>query len=450
MTPINPSDPFMRKIELALGLGHFIRYDEMSEFVEELESVKEEIEALVAAGEAGRATDLLEVFIAGCREKIEEVDDSGGNLGQCVESLFVGWIKARQAGKSEPSETVRCLLHWFDNDDYGLCNRIERQLTVVMDTTTLRAFREQIEERLAKEGFPPELESERSTQTKHWKNLDALKSILIVQKDEASYLALVNQDGGCKSKDCENLAIINQSLLNFDRALEWISKGLQISSNDPSTQFDLSRMKRELLVKLNRREEVIEDIWREFENRPSLYIYEELAGVINDASIAQWYAKALELIRTRAELGSLVDFCTKFGELQLLSEKIMGATDGEIEGLSSYSTEPAAEKLEDSYPRAAGRLYLADVIARLASKKSKAYPTALRHLEKLKQVYEKQGLHADWNKLVDALRLEHKRKSSFIDKFERIVSGKGLSREPTFAERIQKRLDPSRKSNPTE
>jgi hypothetical protein len=38
------------------------------------------IDALVKNGEAERAVGLYKMFLSGCYEKAEEIDDSGGNL----------------------------------------------------------------------------------------------------------------------------------------------------------------------------------------------------------------------------------------------------------------------------------------------------------------------------------------------------------------------------------
>src|SRR5438128_1862134 len=72
-------NPLVAEIEHALMPGRFIRYDEMSGFVHDLEGVHERIERL-----SSRATEsvlhLYEVFLSGCYEKIEECDDSNAYL----------------------------------------------------------------------------------------------------------------------------------------------------------------------------------------------------------------------------------------------------------------------------------------------------------------------------------------------------------------------------------
>lgn len=109
-------DPKEREIGLALSLGEFINYAAALSFVSELEEVETRIAELLSE-EPARAVDLYGTFIAGCYEKAEEIDDSSDNLGMFVESLFCGWIKARQAADLDAEQTAKKLLAWMDNDD---------------------------------------------------------------------------------------------------------------------------------------------------------------------------------------------------------------------------------------------------------------------------------------------------------------------------------------------
>ena len=96
-------------IESALVPGRFISYDASFDFVEDLGAVERQIAALVQTA-PGRAASLYETFLAGCYEKVEESDDSSGSFGQFVDTLFCGWIKARQAAGADPDETAIRLL----------------------------------------------------------------------------------------------------------------------------------------------------------------------------------------------------------------------------------------------------------------------------------------------------------------------------------------------------
>ena len=78
----------------------------------------------------------------------------------------------------------------------------------------------------------------------------------------------------------------------------------------------------------------------------------------------------------------------------------------------------------------------------LSRANAKAYHYALENLAKMKALtYEGNGQAQAWTTLASKLRAEHKRKSSFIGEFNLIVSRTGLSKMPTFMERIGKHLD---------
>ena len=113
-------DPLRSKIESALQCGSFIRDGDMFAFTDDLEQVERLLKALAAGGDAARALALYEVFLAGCYEKIEECDDSSGSLGMFWETLFQGWVVARQAAGRPADETVRLILNWKAQDQYGL------------------------------------------------------------------------------------------------------------------------------------------------------------------------------------------------------------------------------------------------------------------------------------------------------------------------------------------
>src|SRR5437868_11822719 len=69
------ADPIERRIDLALRSGEFIGDRACFSFVSSLDGVAAEVRALTRSDPA-RATALCEAFLAGCLEKVEELDDS--------------------------------------------------------------------------------------------------------------------------------------------------------------------------------------------------------------------------------------------------------------------------------------------------------------------------------------------------------------------------------------
>ncbi len=101
-------------LESALDLGEFVSYNRSWDFVKDLEDVKHKIDALVKDGQAERAVSLYKLFLSGCYEKADEIDDSSGNLGMFFEDLFCAWINARQKAKYDSEETVQNILRWME------------------------------------------------------------------------------------------------------------------------------------------------------------------------------------------------------------------------------------------------------------------------------------------------------------------------------------------------
>jgi len=138
-------DELLHGIEVALAIGTYVDYHHGWDFVEGVEAVRGTIVPLIEEGEAARAVDLLETFIAGCYEKSEEIDGSSGGGGQFVEDLFCDWIRARQAAHTDPDETASMLVSWMQSDVYGYCHRLEKHAVKALDGKGLDAFERGVE-----------------------------------------------------------------------------------------------------------------------------------------------------------------------------------------------------------------------------------------------------------------------------------------------------------------
>ncbi len=179
-------------MELALRLEDFIDYGAAWSFVSELEEVEQDIQKLLGE-EPARAVALYETFIAGCYEKAEEIDDSSGSFGMFVESLFCGWIHARQAADSNVEETAQRLLGWMDNDNYGFCYRLEREAVKVLTKKGLSAFASQVKARFdAVSRTEPQREGRDSNhRRRYWGGV--LKTVYAAQHDVDAYVSLCDE-----------------------------------------------------------------------------------------------------------------------------------------------------------------------------------------------------------------------------------------------------------------
>lgn len=425
------TDDLEKAIENALAPGVFIGYRQTWDFVERLEAVHARIASLIEKDEARRAVTLLETFIAGCYEKSAEIDDSSGNFGMLVESLFCDWIRARQAAGAEPAETVRMLMSWMENDDYGYCHRLEREAVKVLDRAGLGAFERAVRDRPkggGKEAYA------------HHRKIEILKAIYEARRDVAAYAALCEEEGVLAPSDCELLAQMCLKRRRPPDALAWVERGLDLEKEGTwrsGSSWRLPQLHREILRKLGRSRDALASAWEEYERAPSVFSYEDLMKCAPRSERGAWHTRAITAL-DGADLPSRIQLLLQTREWSRLAGVIDSASRSELVALSHYTTEPVAKKLVKSHPLLAAKLHIAQALRILEAKKSKYYDAALGNLEKARKLLLREGKASEWEALVAEIRNEHRRKSSFMPGFRRLAEGRSL-REPSFRERAQRR-----------
>ena len=325
-------------MESALRPGRFFKYDEASEFVQGLESVKAAIVRVIKTDPQG-AVELVEMFIAGCYEKVDEIDDSGGSLGMFIDDLFAAWIKARQAAKADPHETVKMLLNWRDNDEWGFCHDIEKTAVKALNRHGLKAFAEIALEQFANERAEGEKredgDKDPSASYKYRWLSDVLRAIYAEQRDAERYLGIA-EEIGLTPKDCEALAEIHEKRKKLDESLGWVERGLELEKERSwgnGSSWRLAEKKRELLKQLGRGEEALESAWNAFQKHPSKYSYETLMEYVPRGEKSEWRDKVLK-ITEGADLSDAVELYIELRELDRLAELVRNAKASALEDLS--------------------------------------------------------------------------------------------------------------------
>ena len=435
-------DPLLTEIEHGLRPGSFVSYNDIFDFTRDLHEVETKVAALVVNGEAERAVGLYEVFLAGCYDKMEECDDSGANLSMFWTDLFCGWIRARQAAGRPATETVEQILRWEQNDDYGFCYRIERDVVKALNREGYRLFVRHFEETVnqgvaALPGPRPEAIFEYDNSIR----LPALslKDIYEARRDAKSYASLCGRLG-FSPRDCERLANIEMARKRWGQALEWIEKGLAL---EPMRNWhnegalSLEHKKPEILSRLGRTEESLAMAWTDFEGHASEHSYERFMQYVPRGKKREWHGRAMDTAE-RGDMGGFMDICVKTKEWSRLASRIHATPHPELEELSHYHLEPAAEGLAKRDIPASAKLYQALGLRILAKGKSKYYDAALSHFRHARELYRRADMDAEWDKVVTSIRADHSRKSSFMPGFERLLAGQAKSR-PSFAERARTR-----------
>lgn len=435
------ADPFEAAIEGALDPGHFVSDRACFSFVSDNEEVENEIAKLVGE-EPARAVTLYETFLAGCYEKADELDDSSGSFGMFVATLFCGWIKARQAAESDPHETASRVLTWMDDDPFGFCYQLEKDAVGVLDNAGLAALAAQVRARYdATLTTPPAADdSRRSSEYARRRWSEVLRTLYAAQKDLAAYVELA-EETGLSAQDCGVIGTMLGARRKLDEALSWVERGIKLDKEAPHGSWashDLATLKRRLLTKLGRDDEALTSAWAEYREHPSKYSYRDLMSFVPKTDRPAWHEKAVDAA-TGTDLHSLIELLLDTKEIERLAELIRRSTNDALERVSHYAAEPAAKKLERTHADAAARLWRALGMRIVNAKKSKYYEAALGNFEQAKRCYEKAGLAAEWEDVVNEVRAEHRRKTGFMPGFEEIVVGSGRRQEPPFIERAKAR-----------
>lgn len=435
-------DPLEQAIEAVLSPGNFISYVAASSFVDAVQDVASDIEKVIKR-EPERAALLFETFIAACHEKADEIDDSSGTFGMLVENLFLGWIKSRQAATHDPDETAKLLLSWMEDDPFGFCHNLDRQVVKVLDKKGLEALVGQIR---AKFESVPSRDEKRFPEYARRRWGGVLKTLLAGQREVEAYIAVCEQTE-LEAQDCLAIAKIYQSRRRPEDALTWVERGLAITSSDNRRSFgdhELQQMQRALLARVGRPGDALQSAWTEFEAYPSIFTYRELMCYVPAKEQKAWHQKAMQA-SAKGNLASQIELWLKKKEIDRLVSRLRKATGQELEDLSHYMAEPLARKLERSHPDISARVYCALCMRIINAGKSKYYDAALNNIERAKKCYDKAGLNADWQVVVADVRQRHFRKKGFMAGFEDIVSGAPKHVEPPFLEQAKARWLKKRK-----
>ena len=443
MAKKKPIESLTHEIEQELMPGRLIRYNDMFDFTRHLRQVEEKLEDLAREGKAAQAIVLYEIFLAGAYEKMEECDDSGANLSMFWNGLFCGWITARQAAGCSPEETVGQILKWMENDDWGMCYRIEKDVVKALDKDGRRLFlghfEKAVKDGLAKlkdHALRPIFEYENDIRLPALQ----LKDIYEATANTKAYAALCDRLG-ISPRDCERLAEMEKSKRRWDKAMAWVEKGLALEPTrnwHNECSHSLDHMGQELLAKLGRTEEALELAWQKFQDYPSAFRYEDLMKYVPAKDRTAWHAKAMQGATGRSDLGDFMDLCVQTREIDLLADRVAAAKHDALEAISHHHSEAAAEALEKHHAGQAAKVYRALGLRILDQKKSKYYDAAIRHLEKTKQLYEALGQPKKWAAIVEIIERDHSRKSSFMPLFRDLLVG-NKPESPDFVQRARNR-----------
>jgi hypothetical protein len=201
---------------------------------------------------------------------------------------------------------------------------------------------------------------------------------------------------------------------------------------------DLRKLHRDLLARVGRGTEALAAAWTDYCRCPSKYNYDDLMKFAPETERASWRERALEAA-AQGDLRSRFELLMHLDEGDRMAELVAEASDGDLEDLSHYVTEPLAEKLEEPRPALAARLWRAQGMRILNAKKSKYYDAALSNFERARECFLRAGLPAHWEQTVRHVGGAHFRKTGFMGEFQKLAAGEELTVQLSFLELAKQR-----------
>ncbi|EXJ15885.1 DUF6880 family protein [Imhoffiella purpurea] len=411
---------FRRAIDTATQTGGYLDWHEAGDFARDLDAVVDSLEELLEADSAVLLVELSEYAIERIEEALQEIDDSSGEVGGVLERLSELHREACEKADLDPTELAECLFRMEMQPAIDLCGFGPLRYSDALGATGLKRYRELVEEQWRELG--PRGSQERYDS--HRVRITSLMEQLARADGDIEELIEIRSRDLTSSYRYLDIAELWVEAGQPDRALEWAERGLAAFPDRPDSR--LRDFLAAAYLDRGRQDEALQLTWIQFEEYPSLVVYQKLAQVAERIGI--WPAqreRALAFLEESMQSGAsaILQWPSRTGEpnystrLQIaLWEKDLDAALATVERgrCESHLLITLAGELEASRADAAVGIYRRVIPPIVEQTNNRAYDEAIRLLRKvgdLMKTLDRQAEHLDY---LRDLRVRYKPKRNFI------------------------------------
>jgi tetratricopeptide (TPR) repeat protein len=333
----------------------------------------------------------------------------------------------------------------MDNDQYGFCHRLEREIATVFDEAGLAAFIDQIRSRF-EAADQAATASGGLDQAARQRWAETLRTLYAARGDLNAYVELADRTG-LTTDDCLTVANLLVTRGDPAQALSWVERGLELDTHQPYPSFaahSLTELKPRLLANLGHGEQALETAWANYRKHPDQYSYDHLMTFVPQAERLAWHDRAITAaLDGDRYLPAVIELLLHTDETGRLGQLAARTSDSSLEGIGHHAAEPAGTALEPGHPSEAARIWRAQGMRILKAGKSKYYGAALRYFEHAKRCYQRADQPAQWRQVIDEVYAQHSRKTSFLPHFDEMVTGTDPAPQPSFLDQAKTRWSPS-------
>ena len=339
-----------------------IEYRDMRDWARRIDGVLDRISILLEGGRTQLVLELLEHFFARMDEALTKVDDSDGGGGACYARACEIHLAACEQARPDPIELARALFTREVNSDWEFFFGASDTYADALGATGLAEYR-----RLASEAWQ-KVKSGRRKRSEDRPageyTLRAMMERFAERDDDVDAIIAIRANDLSSAYDYLGVAQVCLDNGREQEALKWAEEGLWKFEDDLDQSLVIFTC--DLLQRSGRNEDANELLWKLFNSKPSLELYQRLksgAGdrkaeiLVRDNAVtalsvraeksgphSEWnlFGAAEVLVRVLMAEGLLADawaVVSKHGCREILMEELAEAseTDFPAEALKAYT-----------------------------------------------------------------------------------------------------------------
>jgi uncharacterized Zn finger protein len=413
---------FKKAITDATRTHGYVEYSKMHDWVQGLDGLLDQIADLVENGRAGVVLPLLDHFFVRMDEALENVDDSDGGGGEVYARAREIHLAACDKAKPDPVKLARALFAREVESQWEFFHGASVAYEDVLGEIGLAEYRSLASKEWQK--MPPLRATGQQARDDQYSARYALRAILESfaerEGDVDGMIAIRTKD----LSTAHNYLGIAQLCLDHAReaeALKWAEEGLWQFEDNPDER--LMCFASDLYRRMGREEDADTLLWRAFERRPSVALYERLKAVAGTDQMSVDAVRDRAMAWLRSQLGkpsglsglrwsSAAELIVRLAMAEGLFTDAWEVAGGH--GCSEELLQQLAEASEHSHPAEALRAYAHRVERKVALGGQSNYQYAYQVIGRMRLLREALGEAKQHAAYLVELRSRHKAKRNFM------------------------------------
>lgn len=428
---------FRDAIDRAVDPGVYIGYAEAHDYSRTLEQTVNSLRAVLAAGHAAEAVDLVEYCCASIERSAGSVDDSDGHLSTVFASLQRLHREACEQARFDPVKLAERLFTLMMDTDYELFYDAAEVYAPLLGEAGQECYAKLVrsewerlpelgpqDDRRARRSFTFLIGNDELSERRDRFRITYVMKLLAGQSGDPDEMVDVLSKDLSSPYSFLRIAEVYAEAGRDEDAIEWAERGTTAFDESPDSR--LVTFLAEAVRSRGEHERAAELVWSLFEAHPGLENFIELKPYAEEAGRwGEMRDRALNLLRDRIAsvreerrdrgYGWSWSDATELVRVRLWEGDTGAALREAREGGCRPEVWLAlAEALEVAEPRVAADIYREQVEPMIEHKNKAAYRKATDMIIKIRDLMARTGQAGDFPEYLEEVRTAHKRKRNLM------------------------------------